>query len=497
MAVSLYAKASISLLLALTAARAGADSLAEALARGYERNPALQGARNLVSAAEEGITQAKAAYGPTLNVSAQHEYTSARIRGTGYPSHNEGFATTAEAALSQPLFTSGRLAATLDAARATQMIARENLRADSQQFILDVVNAYVSLQRDIALHDVAAEIYGLLLQQRDVTVSRYRLRDSTQPDVDQTGNRLELAAGRLIIARSTVEASAARYRNLVGEYPGSLAPLPGLPDLPTLETLYVEAETHNPALAAAKFAQARSRAAVGAARAQMRPQVSAYAALARTPLSAYQNTVREEALVAGVSVTMPLYTGGQQSSALREAIDRNLADQHFTEQARRDMRETLAANWSLLQAARAAMPRYQAAVQAAERAVQGVRQQETSGIRTLRDVLDVTNDLLTARTGAVQTRAEIYLRHVAVLRDAGLLSIDMFAQIPPPDPASRQSAVAGLSGLPLRPLVEPLDRLLLYEAVPLAPVEREDSGTFDWSDQHRSPLRPVISGESD
>ncbi|MEJ2458900.1 MAG: TolC family protein, partial [Novosphingobium sp.] len=402
----------------------------------------------------------------------------------------DGFATSARLTLSQPLFTSGLLTARLDAAQAARMAERETLRAGSQQLILDVVNAYASLQRDIQLYGVALEIYELLRQQRDVITQRYRLRDSTAPDVDQTNNRLELAAGRVIIARSTVESSAARYRNLVGAYPETLAPLPALPDLTTLETLYTEAVTHYPSVAADRFTQALSRAAVGAARAQMRPQVHAFASASRSPASPYRNTLREEALEAGISVTMPLYSGGQLSSALREATDRNLADQQFTEQARRDMRETLAADWGLLRASAEAMPRYEAAVKAAERAVEGVKKQETSGIRTLRDVLDVTNDLLTARTGAAQTRTEIYVRQVAVLRDAGLLSIGMFAQIRPYDPDSRKAGIAHLAGLPLRPVLEPADRAFRADHVPMAPVQHEHSPAYDWARDAGDPLLP-------
>lgn len=482
---------------ALAASPSHADTLEQALTAAYENNPSLRGNRDLASATDQGVVQARAAYGPTLSASAQHTYTATRIRGTAYPSEYDGFATSVDITLSQPLFTSGLLAARVDAAEAASMIERENLRSSSQQLILDVVNAYVSLQRDIQLYGVALEIYQLLRQQRDVIAERYRLHDSTAPDVDQTNNRLELAAGRVIIARSTVEASAARYRNLVGAYPEALAPLPALPDLPTLETLYVEAESHNPALGAARFTEARSRAAVGAARAQMRPQVHAFASALRSPVTAYQNTLREESLEAGISLTMPLYTGGQLSSALREAADRNLADRQFIEQARRDMRETLATDWSLLQASTAAMPRYDAAVQAAERAVEGVKKQETSGIRTLREVLDVTNDLLNARTAAAQTRAEIYLRRVAVLRDAGLLTIGMFAQIRPYDPASRKAGIAYLAGLPLRPILEPADRAFLSEHVRPEPVQQESSAVYGWTRSTGSPLQPPAGPPAD
>lgn len=474
-----------------------AETLEQALAAAYKNNPSLEASRDLASAADEGVAQAKAAYGPSLGISARHEYTTARTRGVRLPSENEGFGTSAELSLSQPLFTSGRLSANLDAATASQMAERERLRSASQQLILNVVDAYVGLRRDIELYGVASEIYQLLLQQRDATASRFKLRDSTQPDLDQTTNRLELAAGRVIAARSTVEVSAARYRNLVGSYPASLAPLPELPGLPTLDALYADAETNNPSIAIAKFTEARSRAIVGAARANMRPQVNAFAAAARSPLSPYQNTSRQESLSAGINLTMPLYSGGQLSSQLRESIDRNQADQQSVEQARRDVRETLAANWSTLQATAESLPRYDAAVLAAERAVAGVKQQETSGIRTLRDVLDVTNDLLTARTSAAQTRAQIYLRRVAVLRDAGILSIDMFAQVRPYDPESNKAGAAALAGLPLRPLLQPIDRAFLNDAVPAAGVTKENSPVFSWPEGTDVPVQQLAEPTED
>ncbi|TCU57328.1 outer membrane protein [Novosphingobium sp. PhB57] len=469
-----------------------AETLEDALGDAYRNNPALVGARDMSSAADEGVNHAHAAYGPSLSLSVQHEYTDARIRGGVFPVHDEGFGTTGELALSQPLFTSGRLSAAVDAATANKFAVRARLEEASQRTIADVVTAYVFLQRDMELNGVAAEIYDLLLRQRDQTVSRYRLRDSTAPDVDQTLNRLELAAGRVISARAAVQASAARYRNLVGHYPDELLPVPALPDLPVLETLYTEGEAYSPSLAAFKFAEVQSRAAVAAARAEMMPQVGAYASALRAPITPYQNSYRQEAVSAGVRLTMPLYSGGQMSSALRAAKDRNLADQQFVEQARRDMREQLAADWALLEAAQASLPRFDAAVSAAERAVEGVKRQETAGIRTLRDVLDVTNDLLSARTAAVQARAEAYVLRVDVLRDAGILTIGMFSRERPYDPDSRLRWSGRLAGLPLRPLLEPLDRLASHGSVPVARVQLEYSLNFEGLKE--APLQPVSQG---
>lgn len=487
--------ASLRVIVVMCAAAPGvvlhADSLEQAVARAYANNPDLQGNRALARAADEVVTQAKGAYGPSLEVSASHEYALRRTIVGPEATNERGFGTTASATLFQPLFTSGRLAAGLDGATAGRMIARENLRAGSQQLILDVVNAYASLERDIELYGVATEIHGLLLQQRDVTLSRFRLRDSTQPDVDQTTGRLQLAAGRVIAARAAVEASAARYRNVVGAYPDKLEPFPDLPGLPTLETLYVEAEANNPLLAAAKFTERRSRVAVAAARAEMGPQVSSFASAQRAPLTPYRNSDRTESIVAGVGLSMPLYSGGQLSAALGEAVERNLADQQFAEQARRDLRETVASDWNLLQAARHALPYYETAVRAAESAVEGVKLQQTAGIRTLRDVLDVTNDLLTARTNAVETRAQLRMRKAAVLRDAGLLTIDLFSNQSPYDPEEQRPQAASLAGLPLRPVIDPIDRLLLNSRIRSMPVEIEKEEEFRWTGGEDAAPQPL------
>ncbi|AIT80756.1 type I secretion protein TolC [Novosphingobium pentaromativorans US6-1] len=462
--------------------QARADTLEQAIARAHENNPQLKGTQFLAKAAEAAVIRAKGAYGPSLSASVRHEYTFDRTTLGDVTFDDQGFGTTAALSLSQPLFTSGRLAAGLDAARAGRLIARENLRAASQQLMLDVASAYASLQRDLALYNVARDIYALLLQQREVTAARFRLRDSTRPDLDQTTNRLELAAGRVIRARAAVQASAARYRNIVGAYPDDLVALPDLAPVPSLEALYAQAEDSNPQLRAARFTALRSRAAVGAARAAMGPQVNAFASAERAPLEPYQNTRRVERIVAGVSLTMPLHSSGQLFAALQEAEQRNLADSHFAEQTRRDVRETLASDWNLYRAASAALPRFEEAVRAAQSAVNGVSRQETAGIRTLRDVLEVTNDLLTARTSEAETRAELFIRKVAVPRDAGILSLETFRIAAPPANPDRAWKPLIPAGFPWQPILDPIDRLLSDHQVRHVPVEIENDAAFPWDD---------------
>lgn len=483
--------AASALALVLGAVPARAETLAEAVADAYANNPNLELSRALERASRELVTQARAVYGPSLDVTARHRYTFNRTTIEDGPTfEQQGFGTSGTVALSQPLFASGRLAANVDNARANALSAREDTRAASQQLILDVIGAYVSVRRDIELYAIAVDTYELLTQQRDLTQSRYDLRDATAPDLDQIGNRAELAAGRLIQARADLESSAAAYRNLTGEYPDVLAPPPPLPPLPGIDELYESVELYNPELQSQQFFETATRAQVASARAAMGPQVVADLTGGRSPASPYDNSSYEEQLTAGVTMSVPLFRGGALSARVRETEQRNLAAQQAVEQVRRDVREGLATDYNRLRSAERALPRFESAVAAAQRAVEGVQQQETAGIRTLRDVLDVTNDLFNARSNLATAEAERYFRHASVLRQAGLLTVDLFAPGQEYDYNAYRPDGAGAAGLPLRPLVSALDSILLNRGVEDAGVEVESDTGYATGEALAYPLEP-------
>lgn len=476
-------RVSLALLLGCAPVAVQAETLGEVLLKAYETNPTLEISRALTKVSDEGVTAAKAAYGPTLSAEVSHSYTYSQ---THLPDNElndrfseDGFATQGEISLTQPVLTFGRLASQLDLAQAQRLGAHQDLRADSQNLIFDVITAYVSLRRDLELYAVASDTYRLLAEQRALTARRLELRDATAPDVDQTGNRMEIAAGRVIQARGNLEATAASFRSLVGDYPAELAPPPMLPALGSLDQIYAQAETSSPVILSSLHTERATEAQIASARSNMMPRVDLNAAVGRIPLSAFENTNYSNQVIAGVTVVAPLYTGGRLASNLRTAEVRNQAAQQFVEEARRSVRQSIASDWNQLQAASLALPRFQAAVETAQRAVDGVRQQQTAGIRTLRDVLDVTNDLFTARTLAVQAQASQYIQHAAVLRDAGLLTIDLFADRGEYDPTSYQPGLAGLAGLPLSTIIEPLDSVFVFDGTDEVPVVIEDDLVYE------------------
>lgn len=468
---------------------AQAESLQEALDAAYARNPELEAERALERASSQVVRQAKAAYGPTLSATAAGRYAYYERQTARGPAGEDGFGTDLSLELSQTLFTSGRLAARVEEAKAGRLVARDSLRARGQQIVLDVVTAYAELRRDIELHAVAVEIRALLRSQHDASTARLRLRDATAPDVDQTENRLEVATANVLRARATVMAGAARYRNLVGRFPNTLDALPDLPPFPSLQELYTQGEVGSPDLAAMRHAEQVTRARLAAARAEQGPVIASELVGRKGPVSMLEPSFSTKTITAGLSLSMPLYNAGLTLAHIREAVERNRAAQEQVEQARRDIRESIASNLDYARAAEEAMPRYRAAVEAAERAVVGVKRQERAGIRTLRDVLDVTNDLLVARTDAARAKAELYVRKVSVLRAAGLLEPEIFSLRADPDPID--DAGADRAGLPLGPILAPIDRLLLSDGVRDAAAAREDDAVFQWEGPQGAEKSPA------
>ncbi len=473
----------------LSAGPASAGTLEEALAKAYVQNPDIAAVRASDRASEERVTQAEAAYGPTLRFNLTHNFTDQNVDFEEFSSSQSGWSTNVSVGLAQPLFSSGRLASTLDRAQANRMASLQRLRSAEQDLLLDVISAYVSVRRDIALYGVASENYELLRQQRDVTQARLNLRDATAPDLDQTENRLELAAGRLIQARANLESSAASYRNLVGEYPDELAAPPALPPIPGIDRLYLQAETASPEILAVGYLELASRQDVALARANLGPQVNGLASLVSSPLSQFANENRSDEIILGFALSAPLYQGGALTSRIRETIALNEASQNALEQTRRDVRQSIASNWNLLQAARESLPRFVNAAQSAQRAIEGVTQQQRSGLRTLRDVLDVTNDLLAAQTSLVLAEAEQYIRHASLLRNAGQLTIDLFSDLERYDPESYAPWEASLAGLPLKPLVMPLDDAVENDRVEQVPVVSEDDAEYEAAGRLADPLQ--------
>ena len=119
-------------------------TLAEALAATYANQPALQAERAKLRATDENVPQALSGWRPTVTIAGTLGYGDGMSRqflggsGQWLKSQNDRQIGTAQAVLSQPLYTGGKTQANINRSKNQVMAERANLIAQEQTSFLNV-----------------------------------------------------------------------------------------------------------------------------------------------------------------------------------------------------------------------------------------------------------------------------------------------------------------------------------------------------------------------
>ena len=437
---------------------ARAETLEDAIAAAYARNPNLDLQRYRQRSLNESYVQTRSQYGPTLSVTGTARYDNARLRGTEV-NENEGQLTLN---IRQPLYTGGQLRGQVAAARADVRSGQQTLRQVEAETIQNVIIVYASVLRDEQRVNVSRENVKVLQEQLRANRSRRRQEDVTLTDVAQADARLAAAETQLATLESTLAISRGQYLQVVGHNPGSLEPLPDLPGMPgTSDQAFSLAEANNPALLAAKYAEQSSSATVAAVRGQTRPSVSLNAQGGYVgQLSPFDRRDYQRNLGAAVTVTQPLFASGAISSRIRQAIDLNNADQVAIDQARREAMQAVTVAWSNLAAARVALASGVRQVASAQVAFAGMQREQLFGLRTTIEVLNAEQELQAAQLTLLQNRFQEYVQRGALLASIGRLEARYLApSVALQDPEEEFRRVRNSGRTPLEPIVQTIDRI--------------------------------------
>ena len=249
---ALWSAAAVSLVVSLAASAASAEDLFDAVSLAYETNPDLQQQRAQQRVIDEEFVQARSGYRPDLSVSASGTYFDGA---TGF-GDNTSWSSSVGLSLSQPIWTGGRGATAVDAARGDILQGRENLRLVESQVMLSVITAYMDVRRDVEALAINRENVRVLQRQLEEATARFDVGEITRTDVAQAEARLAAAQARLSTAEAQLSVSRAAYASVVGQAPGDLAPEPGLPGVPASFDEAIEiANQDAPNVRAAQFAQ--------------------------------------------------------------------------------------------------------------------------------------------------------------------------------------------------------------------------------------------------
>jgi outer membrane protein len=413
------------LLIALCAGTASADTLREALGSTYSANPTLTAQREALKATDAGVAIARSAGRPTLTGTAgiTRDITrSGRFEvGTG-----KGPFLTAGADLAYPLFQGGTVKNDIKAAKSRVEAGRATLRAVEGDVFTEAVAAYMDVIRDRATVELNRNNVRVLETNLQAARDRFEIGDVTRTDVAQSEARLALAQSRLTLAEGRLTGSEQNYRRVIGRQPGVLQPPPPLPPFPaTADEAVRIALTNNPDLIAITRQAEAAGYDVKSVRGTRLPTVSAVAS------GDYFDATGDDfglqsgtATSIGAQARVPLYQGGLPSARIRQAqaIEGQTLEQRIAIE-----RSVVAATRSAFadyQAAIGAIKSNEVAVKANELALEGVRAENSVGTRTILDVLDAEQELLNSQVLLVTARRDAYVAGFQLLNAMGQAEAD-------------------------------------------------------------------------
>jgi outer membrane protein len=121
-------------------------------------------------------------------------------------------------------------------------------------------------------------------------------------------------------------------------------------------------------------------------------------------------------------LSVPIYQGGGEYSTIRQAKETLGQRRIDLDTARDQSQQTLVQSWGQLEAAKAQIQATTTQVNAAEIALNGVREEARVGQRTTLDVLNAQQELVNARVALVTAQRDRVVASYALLGAAGRLS---------------------------------------------------------------------------
>jgi outer membrane protein len=380
---------------------AWADSLMDALTKAYAGNPNLAAEQANLRSVDENRPQAVALRRPTITGQAdggvQVQNTQELGKQTLYPY-------SASIGITQPLWTGGRADAAIEQADYQIKAERANLLNEEETILLQAATAYFDVYNNQAVLDLAINNVKVLSQALDEANARFKAGLATQTDVAQAEARLQSGFADQRQSEANLTNSQAVYRNIVGNWPGVLKPEPPASTLPnTAQETVARAIVRNPQVLNAQATQEAAKAGVDVANAQLMPSIALTGLILQANDQQLQSDWATEAQVL-VTLTVPIYQAGAEYSRIRQAKETLGQTKNQVDAAIRLTSQNATEAWQNLQAARAKITSFEAAVKANNIAYAGLVEENRVGTRTTFDVLQGQQDLFASEVSLVNAQ---------------------------------------------------------------------------------------------
>ena len=417
----------LSLALALTSSPLLAADLVQTYELARTNDPTLSIAESQRLSTKEGAVQARAALLPQINGSAS--LTDNRVAGYS------GYARTRSTGvnLGQTLFDWGQVS-TLRSQRALSTAADFQLDADNDALITRTAAAYFDVL--IATETLAAAEAAETAFKRQFDFADKRLEVGLAPitDVHEARAQYDSARANTIVQRNALQDAYQALAEITGTPINNLRGLPDdfTPELPQgrdAEAWVATALEQNPQLKALEYQVTSAGHGVTAAKSGHLPTLDLGASYGRSDSWGDLNTGsgsqqrQGESNSIGVTLTVPIFSGGATQSRVRQAIaQRDIAADQFEAQRRAIERNTRSAYQNLVagitevEARRLALVSANAAYEASQVGLE-------VGTRTVIDVLINQQNLFSARQQYAFAKYNFLQSRLLLEQAAGTLEI--------------------------------------------------------------------------
>lgn len=407
-----------------TAITANADTLKTALAKAYDYNPALKAARAGAQAVDENVALAKSGFRPTLSV--EGGYSDSKINTNAPIKPVDGYNRSLTATINQPVFSGFKTINSVSSAKSYRKASFANLMTTEQNVLLEAAVAYLDVLRDEAIVKLQKNNEKLLKKELEETRERFNVGEVTTTDVSQAEASYASAQSQRISAEGNLEASRAVYKQVIGDEPKNIVDPKEIEKMfpQSLKSATEYAEKNSYSLQAARHNLKAKKYDVKTNEGDLLPSVNAYAQAGRIKSQnwAYDKNPTNDAVELGVNFSMPIYNAGSSRAKIRQS-------KHYRWQAQEELQNTqdalysdITSYWEYLSANKAKIKSVKAQIKAYQVALNGVREEEALGNRTVLDVLNQYQYLLNSEVEEVTTRHDYYVSGLNLLLAMGKLT---------------------------------------------------------------------------
>ncbi|NVN44116.1 TolC family outer membrane protein [Asaia siamensis] len=431
-------------------------TLQEALATAYLTNPTLQQERAKLRATDETVPTALAGWRPKITgQAALTYYQGLNAYGAQGPEPGSSFGTPAYnrqyetpgyqggVTITENLYQGGKTTSQTHQAVNTVMAERAQLIETEQEVFTDVVSAYLGVVRGEQLLQININNEHVLEEQLKATQDRFQQGEITRTDVAQAQAALSTAKATRQQAEGTLRAAQATYLQVVGvpPAPNLVAPQPLALPVKAERDAVAEATRNNPTIINALFTEAAQKDNFSVQMAAILPKISAQLGYSYVKNQGYGRMVTDNKF-GTINFDVPIYQGGSEYAAVREARQQYLAARRAVDIARRKAAQAASANWQQLHSYTDSISSNRAAIAANVVALDGVERQAIVGTSSTLEVLQQQQTLLSAQTALVQNLSGLVQSSYAVAFAMGrLTAADLKLNVPIYDEKAYYNAV--------------------------------------------------------